>query len=207
MWITEFEKRGVECMKGLFFLWRPIARNNYFLLEKQNSKFLFTHVAKSSTTLNDITLEKEKEQETKDLHNQINNTVKEYEKYTERHEQWVDFKIGVWKKIYKYLPESWTLAPNETYRIVSMIDPFNPSQVAVSDIQKEIEYHWVTLNQDIFDRIKKIPDPNEKQRILNVYLDSLHPQESINNISGNAGGAVVSGSGSNSSSEPNITQI
>ncbi|KAF2076715.1 hypothetical protein CYY_001972 [Polysphondylium violaceum] len=219
MWITEFEKRGVQYMKGAFFLWRPILRNNYFLLQKQNTKFLLSHSIRISDgnsssgrgggADNNRSINKEQEQSTS-IHNQINRVDQHYTDYTEKHERWVDFKLKVWKKIYDYLPESWKLAPNETFRIVSIVDPFNPKQIATAAIQTDIESHWVSINNDIFDRIKKIPDSNEKERIINVYLDSKHsdvvgdqPPPSIVSL---ANENKSTNSNSNGG-DPNITQL
>eukprot|EP01132_Coremiostelium_polycephalum_P010117 gene10117-12409_t len=71
----------------------------------------------------------------------------------------------------KYIP-SYGVAPNEVFRIVTVIDPFQPKQIASAMTFNEIQSHWNQIQSELFPIIKKEPNVETKLKLLQDYLDS-----------------------------------
>ncbi|EGC39564.1 hypothetical protein DICPUDRAFT_91197 [Dictyostelium purpureum] len=85
------------------------------------------------------------------------------------------FLTKCWIHLIPFLPRSWLLKPNESYRIVSLIDSFEPNQVSVSSSYDDIENHWNQLESEILNSLKVLPTTKEKQFRLDTFLNmKLH---------------------------------
>eukprot|EP01133_Synstelium_polycarpum_P005715 gene5715-6608_t len=71
----------------------------------------------------------------------------------------------------KVVPTSWTLDPTESFRINTVIQPFNPIQIASSNSPAEILEHWNQLENELYPNLKKIDSTDDKIDLLNKFLN------------------------------------
>ncbi|KAK5582867.1 hypothetical protein RB653_004456 [Dictyostelium firmibasis] len=256
MWISKIN-RAYDHMNGLFLFYKPILRNPYFVLEKQNTNYLITdkrflpkeyfsnknfQVNNKNDDNNESTKDqiknfckilkdknikgifkdfkekqilitknlKENEEELKNLHRAHNqqplpplneNDKKAMEQFgLPGNDIMVPFssltsngnndnnndtmKLGpreysfftkLWIRAIPYVPVSWLLKSNESYRIISTIDPLEPTLIATSSNFKDIQHHWHLIDKELYNSLKVLPTTFEKNHRLDSFLNiKLH---------------------------------
>ncbi|KAN0053253.1 hypothetical protein ACTA71_009702 [Dictyostelium dimigraforme] len=254
MWISKIN-RPYDHMNGLFLFYKPILRNPYFVLEKQNTNYLITdkrflpkeYFSNRNFQLNNknqidnddneksiksfckqlkdkdikgifkdfkekqdsITLNlKENKEELKNLqkiHNQQplnendkkameqfglpgNDIMVPYTSLTNNGNNGnidsdiikmeprdYSFLTKLWIRIIPYIPVSWLLRPNESYRIISTIDPLEPTLISTSSNFRDIQNHWNLIDKELYNSLKVLPTTYEKNHRLDSFLNiKLH---------------------------------
>ncbi|KAM9963106.1 hypothetical protein ACTFIW_006329 [Dictyostelium discoideum] len=85
------------------------------------------------------------------------------------------FLTKLWIRIIPYIPVSWLLRPNESYRIISTIDPLEPTLISTSSNFNDIQHHWNLIDKELYNSLKVLPTTFEKNHRLDSFLNiKLH---------------------------------
>ncbi|EFA86564.1 hypothetical protein PPL_00365 [Heterostelium album PN500] len=202
MWISNF---CIRPSRGLFLFWKPIKQNRYFVLEKNSENYiaknnptvpLLTYYEAQKTEIKhpfeqqQQKQQKDKQQPTQQQQQQTTPQQSIYLLTKMEEEQKTEMTSGFFGNMFskfcqfswtmvlaKVVPTSWTLDPNESFRINTVIQPFNSYQIATSNSPQEILDHWNQLENELYPKLKKLNNTNEKIDLLQTFLTKKQERE------------------------------